>query len=77
MAWKNWIDEAPERDGVFKCKMNDGTEKELILYIEPDWNELALKEVYWYHWFETEQDKKDWSPLDEEDEPEYWWDSDN
>ena len=77
MTWKKYIDESPEQSGVFKCKMKDGTEKELILYIESDWNENTLEDVYWYHWFETEQDRKDWSPLEEEDEPECWFNTKN
>lgn len=74
MAWKKYTEESPEQEGMIKCKMKDGTEKELILYIESDWNENTLEDVYWYHWFETEQDRKDWSPLEEEGEPEYWCD---
>lgn len=70
--WNKYSDEHPSQNGVFKCKMKDGTEKELILIIENDWNENTLEDVYWYHWFESEEDIKNWSTLDVWNEPEYW-----
>ena len=54
--------------------MKYGSEKECIFHLEYDWNENEMSHFYWHHWFLNEQDKKDWSPLEEEDEPEYWWD---
>lgn len=65
----------PEEEGTYKCVMKDGSEKELILRIESDWDENELNHHHWYHWFETEQDLETWSPLDEEDEPIYWNDN--
>lgn len=74
MAWKKYIEFSPEKDGEYKCKMKDGSEIECIFHLEYDWNENEMSHFYWRHWFLNEQDKKDWSPLEEEDEPEYWWD---
>jgi len=54
--------------------MFDGTEKELIFAIDTDYDENLMENLVFTFWFLTQEDKDNWSYLEEDEIPEYWWD---